>query len=452
MRKFDHFLLQIIVTMLLSLALLSCSNSAQSDEETGQVSIPETIENTILRPQGSAIFARPLLYKNESTISYCESTKGTLSSYSGYRDLKPYPLASVSKVFLTAWALQKLGADYRFQMVWKLKRISNQGDYDAYLQTNYDPIVNIEKIIFALAELNKKGVLRIRNLVIDQTTRVYLSVLTNPHLELQDVPVSTGQSLENLETILNSKNWSSQTEIAKKNIQNTLLSNSKNILFPNEFAVQNVSYRPRNQIDLNYYNDEVRIQSSILVKYLKEVNVFSNNYVTDSLFSLLGGAQAFDQFQSKELKISKQELKIYTGSGLSLQINGDRVDNSGSCLSVLKTLKYLDLISARSNLNLGHVLLTAGMDQGTYESNLTFNKNVVLKTGRLYDVPTLNVAGISASQNGHTYFAVMAHDFDNADESAVKIKRDELIADLMGTKQIQSSFLTLALNTLFFKF
>ncbi len=433
-------LLQIHFISALLILSTACSNSnLSSNSEAKSPHAVTTIDSTVVRSQTNT---RNLLYKNDPTISYCESTGGDINTYSGYRDLKPYALASVSKIFLSAWALNKLGPDYRFQMIWKFKKISNDGTFDAILQTNYDPVVNIEKILLALAELKKNGVTKIRNLIIDETTHIYLSVLSNPHLELTDVPVTTNQTIENLNIILNSKNWSSQTQTALENLKNPET-------VPTQFSVEQISYLPRQQINTEGYNQTVQISSAILLKYLKNLNTFSNNYVTDSLFAFLGGAAEFENFQRNDLKIPKAELQIYTGSGLSTEVLGRRQDNLGSCLSVLKTLKYLDGLAVNNNLNLGHVLLTAGVDSGTYESNMTFNNNIVLKTGRLFDVPTLNVAGVSSSTEGHTYFAFMAHDFDNTDEANVKIKRDQLISDLIQFKQQRNSFSTMGLDTLF---
>ena len=264
---------------LLLIVLTACSQTVSDEPDQGLGATP--IDSTILRPNGNRVVSRPLLYTQDPTISYCESTEGRSETYSGYQDLKPYPLASVSKIFLSAWALKRLGLDYRFQMNWKLRRISNDGTFDAYLQTNYDPVVNIEKILFALSELNKKGVKRFRTLVIDETTRIYLSVLSNPHLELTDVPVSLNQSIENLKIILNSTNWATQTENAKAQMPF--------VKVPEQFSVENISYVPRSQVNLANYNQDLQIPSAILTKYIKNLNVFSNNYVTDALFQFLGG-------------------------------------------------------------------------------------------------------------------------------------------------------------------
>jgi hypothetical protein len=431
-----------LVTM--AIALMSCAKSTEGYQDAGA----QAIDSTVQRPSGPVIESRPLLYKEDTRISYCESTSGSEASYSGYRDLKPYPLASVSKIFLTSWVLSTLGPDYRFQMDWRLKKISNDGTYDAYLRTNYDPIVNIEKIIFAISELNKKGVNKIRNLVIDETTRVYLSVLSNPHIELMDVPVTTNQTIENLRTILNSTNWSSQTQTAQNNLKQKISS----IKVPQYFSVDSINFFKSDRIDLNAYDQILTIQSSPLLKYLKDLNVFSNNYVSDAFFSMLGGRVAFENFQIKHMNISIEDLNIYTGSGLSIELNHQRFDNVGSCLSVLKTLKFLEAIAQHFNLNMGHILLTAGMDQGTYVSENLFHRNVVLKTGRLFEVPTLNVAGISTSNNGKIYFAMMGHDFNNSDENQILGIRDHLIEDLVSGSSTAPSFLTMNLDTLFFQY
>ncbi len=463
---------QFLGTVILCLLLASCSNSKNDTEVnnpyqaeinpssptsgSGSTSplLTKEIETTISRTAVTtndgpftALQSRQLLYAKEPTITYCESIDGESGTYSGYRDLKKYPLASLSKIFVTAWGLSKMGADYRFKAVWSLRKISNDGTYDAYLRMGYDPVVNIEKILYSLAELNKKGVRRIRQLTIDETTQVYLSVLSNPHIELQNVPVGTAQSVDNLSLILNSKNWGSQVDTAKKNLTTAY----KNISLPTSFSVESVFYRPAQSIDKNYYTDSVTVLSSLLIKYLKEINVKSNNYITDALFSFLGGEQGFLKFQTQALKIDSNELQVKTGSGLPVQIQGKRFDNQGSCLSVLKTLKFLTQVSRQLGIDLGHVLLTTGKDNGTFDSAINFKSLLTLKTGRLYDVPTLNVAGVSSSGAKPLYFTFMAHDFDNNQESAIKEKRDGMLKDMINYHKSQKSFLTLIQDTLFLK-
>ncbi len=372
---------------------------------------------------------------DDSRVTYCESVDGDAEKYNGVRDSQKYPLASLSKMFLSAYAIDKLGPYYTFENIWYLKQVGSEtGEYDAYFRANYDPVLNIEKMLYAMAELNKHGVKKIRRLIIDETTRVYLSVLLDPHVDLTEVPVGINKSIENLNIILNSQRWGQQTVKARSQLIAYAHKTQRNLIIPQSFSVQHVSYIQAQKINLKDYTQTVKIKSAPLLKYLKEINVRSNNYMADMLFNTLGGVSEFKRFQQSRLKISSQDLQLYTGSGLAITGMGVRTDSLGSCTAVLSTLKFLNTLSQQLKFNLGHVLLTAGSDQGTYEATqaMAFNQSVVLKTGRLFDVPALNVAGVAQLKSGTLFFSYMAHGFANSQESIYKSKRDNILLSLLN--------------------
>ncbi len=386
----------------------------------------------------------------DSRISYCESVNGESGKYNGVRDTKRYPLASVSKLFLTAWALDKLGPDYKFENQWYLKKVSD-GLYDVYFKANYDPALNIEKMLYAMALMRAQGVQKIRQLVIDETTRVYLSVLNDPHVELSEVPVSSNQSIENLKLIFNSSNWGGQTDSAKNNLLQFAQQKERTINVPNTFSVEQVLFSESKNIKLNQYTSVIKMKSSLLLKYLKYINVNSNNYMTDTLFKILGGQVEFRKFQQSRLGLTTDELQFNTGSGLPIISIGIRTDNTGTCVSVLKTLKFINGLSKQLNFNIGHVLLTAGADHGTYDPvlPLNLNHNMALKTGRLYDVPALNVAGMTSLKTGTLYFAYFTHDFSNEEESIYQNKRDQILNSILEFYPTTPGYLSMDLNTVF---
>jgi D-alanyl-D-alanine carboxypeptidase len=406
--------------------------------------------NNQIQQSTSGQLNRSIPNMNDSRISYCESVNGEVGKYNGVRDTQKYPLASVSKVFLTAWALDKLGPDYKFENLWYFKKVSD-GVYDVYFKANYDPALNIEKMLYAMTVLRAQGVLKIRQLVIDETTRVYLSVLNDPHVELTEVPVSLNQSVENLRIIFNSSNWGSQTETAKANLAQFAQAKGRVINVPNTFSVDQVVYSDSKKININNYTSVIKMKSSILLKYLKDINVNSNNYMTDMLFKILGGQTEFKKFQQSRLGLTSNDLQFSTGSGLPVISMGIRTDNLGSCLAVLKTLKFINVLSQQLNFDMGHVLLTAGTDNGTYEPTIpmSLNHNMVLKTGRLYDVPALNVAGTTSLSSGTLYFAYFTHNFDNDDESVYQNKRDQILNSILNFYPTISSYQSLSLNSVF---
>lgn len=434
--------------------LVGCQGSSSGGEsqDTGRRSDGSLVETRsfaeINRPSGQQVLKRSLPHVDDPSISYCESVGDGTQQYNGFRDTAKYPLASISKVFLSAWVLDRLGPDYKFEHRWYLNPVDkNQGIYDAFYQSNYDPATNIEKMLYGMAMMNFYGVKKIRNLVIDSSTRVYLSVLNNPHIELDPVPVTVAQSVENLRTILNSQKWGAQTQTAKEKLRSFLVSKNSKLSVPSSFSVANVT--SQSSVDHTQYDYLVSFKSSNMLKYLKDINVNSNNYMSDAFFSLLGGQNAFKTFQSNRLKLGSQDLEFFTGSGLPSSAAGYRADNKGSCLSVLKTLKFIDGLSQQLNFNLGHVLLTAGTDRGTYDATrgLALNQNIVLKTGRLFDVPTLNVAGIGQLKSQKIYFSFMAHNFNNSNETVYKNKRDDLIQSLLKFYPTYKGFSTLTPST-----
>lgn len=405
--------------------------------------------NQIIRTDSNNL-KRSISDLNDNNVTYCESVDGQQNQYTGIRDMTSYPLASLSKIFLSAWALDKLGPDYKFENQWYLKKI-NGTEYDVYFRSNYDPILNIEKILYAISLMKARGVLKIRQLVIDETARVYLSVLNDPHVELTEVPVTIEKSIENLKIILNSVNWGSQTEQAQLNLFQFSKDNNRVIEIPKQFSTAEVIYKQSKTIDLNSYDSVIKMSSVILLKYLKELNVNSNNYITDMLFQTMGGPAEFRKFQKMRLNLNESDLQIYTGSGLPVYILGSRQDNKGSCYSVLKTLKFIKNLSTQLSFDMGHLLLVAGLDQGTYQASLPvrFNQALAIKTGRLFDVPALNIAGTANTQSGTLYFTYMAHDFNNDQEFEYKNKRDRILNNILNFYSMQSAYKTLKLSPLF---
>ncbi|MES2803399.1 MAG: D-alanyl-D-alanine carboxypeptidase [Bdellovibrionota bacterium] len=436
------------VVSLAFVILAGCTPGSHSSSDDAIVYSPK--KEDLIQAKPPALAARTLLYKNDATVSYCESSLDGTQSYSGYRDHKLYPSASVSKVFLTAFALSRLGTDYKFTHEWRLRKNAN-GSFDAYLNSNFDPVFNIEKVLYTMSHLQRYGVTNIRNLYISKSTRVYLSVLNNPHIELDSVPVGHDQSIDNLKLIFNSSNWGSQTDQARKNIVDYFDLQGKNIDLPSSYSVQNVILDSNGQVASSFANSTaLNIQSTSLFRYLKEINLNSNNYMSDALFALLGGEAGFRQFQKEKLGLDLDALIMKTGSGLPVNISGERIDNKATCFSILKVMHFIKLIADQASLDLGYILLTAGLDRGTYETDLVINKSVVLKTGRLYDVPTLNLAGIVSTQKGLMVFGFLGHDFSNEDEKDMIDKRDNLLQDLLNFYKEKPLFKTLLQNDIFF--
>ena len=436
----------------------ACAPSGSNPAPVGTTTSPQSVVtlNQLLQVTPQTQQTRLLPLSDDTTVAYCEvslsSTDETIKNYSGFHDFALYPLASVSKLFTEAWALDHLGADYKFEHEWRLLK-NKDGTVDAYLNTNFDPIFNIEKVLYTISQLQQRfGVNSIRNLYISASTRMYLSVLNNPHAELNIVPVSSEETLGNFKLIFNSASWGQQTQQAKINVQTYFSSQGQSFSLPASFSLQNVALDTDGSIAKQFQSATVfKIESVSLFRYIKNINVNSNNYLADALFSLLGGEAEFLKFEKEKLGLDESSLIMKTGSGLSMQANGQRVDNKATCSAVLKLLHFFKLNAQKNNLDLGDLLITAGQDpDSTYETKLTFNKSVVLKTGRLYDVEALNLAGIASTGQGLMAFTFLGHDFGINDEVLMQGKRDQLLQSLLTYYIEQPFFSTLSQNEIFF--
>lgn len=403
--------------------------------------------NLPVRPSNAAkILARDILHQDDSRISYCEILEENNSTYSGLRDMQLEPLASLSKMITSAWAFEQLGPDFRFESEIYLNPVDEKlGLYDAYLSTHYDPVVNIEKLLYFISELGQLGVRQLRHLVIDETTRVYLSVLANPHIELDQIPISTSESVKNLELIFNSKNWGRKTEKAREKLLQWAQESHKKIAVPHVFSVTNIASRLSKDIQKENYKIRKVIPSAPLFKYLKNTNVYSNNYLADALFAYLGGFRSFKTFQKNKLNISDKDLRIYTGSGLQDESSGVRVDNLGTCFSMIKILSFFRQKANAAGLNLGQVMLNPTRDlEGTFDSQPIYKDAVVVKTGRLYEVPAMNLAGFAATDKGLISFVFLGHDFGSSDAEQIESYRAEMLGHIFSNFTTQPAFTTLA--------
>ncbi len=429
------------ILILISFILMGCVPASESGNEPGAPEFKLPIRPATDGP----IISRELLFKNDQRVSYCELIENQASTYSGIRDTQLEPLASLSKVVTSAWAIGALGPDFRFENEWYLNPVPGRpGIFDAHLSTNHDPIVNTEKVLFFLSELKALGVSGLRQLTIDETTRVYLSVLSQPHLQLSEVPVPVSESKENLKLILNSARWGPRTLKARDNLINWAQLNKRPLNIPNSFSVEDVVVIPASQVMKANYQIKKVIKSAPLFKYLKNMNVFSNNYLADALFSKLGGLQHFRVFQNDVLRMPYADLKFYSGSGLSTVVNGRRLDNLGTCFSLIKVLSFFRQVTQKAQLNLGQILLNPTTDhQGTFHARTNYSNSVVLKTGRLYDNPALNLAGFVSTRRGLLSFVFLGHDFTEQEAREMEHKRTEILDHIFEKYATAAQFSTL---------
>ncbi|HLF84214.1 MAG TPA: D-alanyl-D-alanine carboxypeptidase, partial [Blastocatellia bacterium] len=136
-----------------------------------------------------------------------------------------------------------------------------------------------------------------------------------------------------------------------------------------------------------------------LLRVLKGLNDFSNNWMANVIGNLVGGPDAVERFLQTEVGFKEDEVRFATSSGLG----ANAISPRGTITMLRKLIGYLD----SKGLGVEDVLPIAGVDGGTLEKrfNDAFRGSVVGKTGTLSSVSAL--AGVAYTrQRGALLFVI----------------------------------------------
>jgi D-alanyl-D-alanine carboxypeptidase/D-alanyl-D-alanine-endopeptidase (penicillin-binding protein 4) len=124
-----------------------------------------------------------------------------------------------------------------------------------------------------------------------------------------------------------------------------------------------------------------------LVRVLKGLNDFSNNWMATIIGNLVGGPDAVTRFLKMEVGFKEDEVSFATSSGLG----ANQISPRGTMIMLRKLIGYLET----KGLGLEDILPVAGIDGGTLEKRFTeaYRGSVVGKTGTLSGVSAL--AGVA---------------------------------------------------------
>ena len=155
-----------------------------------------------------------------------------------------------------------------------------------------------------------------------------------------------------------------------------------------------------------------------LLRTLKGLNDFSNNWMATVIGNLVGGPDAVERFLKTEVGFKEDEVRFATSSGLG----ANAISPRGTITMLRKLIAYLD----GKGLGVEELLPIAGVDAGTLEKrfNDAFRGAVVGKTGTLSSVSAL--AGVAYTrQRGPLLFVIYnqggsAHRFRAAQDETIK--------------------------------
>lgn len=334
-----------------------------------------------------------------SLHSYCLLNESSPTAIHGYETELKLPIASVSKLLTSYWALQSLGTKYRFLTTVFYKKNSDKSA-DVHFQGGNDPFFGKEILHYTISELNKIGIKSVRQISFDENFKFRWSV-TNSQTAVGTYKIESPTPDDVLNQFLKAKNLT--------------LDYAKTLTFAKSQSIQMVpaaqllvkSYAFLKSIDFDAREFQfIQIKSSPLPILLKEMNRNSNNYSANIIFEFLGGAKKFKSFIERRLSYTSDDIEFYNGSGDRFDSDEIKYYNSAKCSVILRVLVDLESILSNLNLKFEDIASVVGADSTSVASSLYKNEvtenSVIAKTGTVD--PAILLAGTISTKKGKVYF------------------------------------------------
>ncbi len=297
--------------------------------------------------------------------------------------------ASVIKVATSLTAISKLGPDFQFRTT-----LYTDGTFDPatatldgslYVIGSGDPAFLHENALLIVDKLNRTG---IRNV----TGSLY--VLGQFYFNFS---ASREASAKAFRAAITAEKWTPALKVAWPRFLGMRAAEEK--------TNRPIGYMPDNPPSIKITGttiidpavntaplSQLAIHTSLpLVRMLKALNDFSNNWMAHVIGNLVGGSDAVERFLENEVGLSGEEINIATTSGLGANYISPR----GTVQIFRKLIKYLN----GKGLQIEELLPVAGIDAGTLQRRFTdaFRGSVVAKTGTLSGVSAL--AGVAYTRS-----------------------------------------------------
>lgn len=354
-----------------------------------------------------------------------------------------FPLASISKVVTTLWAIDKLGADYRFTTRLHITATAN-GAYDVHIQGSRDPIFGRNLSYFLISELNRMKVTKIENLTFDENLLLDWLAEEKPRIGGTTPRFDTIEEqaafvrrtlLSSFATAISTEHYNS-LKIKAAKIDVTMVNKPT-------ISVRQVTFVPKATFKKPVAAVSVDLKSAPLKTILKRMNNQSNNYIADHLYWNLGGTEAFNKFVIEKLKADSDDIVFHNGSGNNEGSVANPIYNEATCEMMVKVLYSLDKSLSAKGYELSDVMAVAGKDTnstvGRYGGVMA--GSMIAKTGSVNKAKTLT--GTISTKNGEIYFAVLMHtDYDKnrsdwgVANQQIKNKVSQLINNNGGPKKV----------------
>ena len=351
---------------------------------------------------------------------WIQSDWGKLVEHNG---TKLRSAASLTKIATTLAALSAYGVDYQFETRiyarGKIEKGVLQGDL--LVEGNYDPFFVWEEAIALGNSLQNLGIRKVTGRLI---------VNDKFYMNYKSDSLVAGKLLFKS---LNEKLWSA--EAASQYLTLPLGTPRPQIEISGGVEVSNTWERNVSGLEEQGEQDNtspslrllVRHQSLPLGEILRQMNIYSNNYIAQMLADALGGANQVISIAEKVASVSPGDIALINGSGLGEE---NRIAPRAVCQMLIAIERLLD----DHSLGVVGLFPVAGRDLvGTME-NRAIPVGTAVKTGTLNRVSAL--AGIiSTRDRGRIWFAIIN---GGSQTEYLRREQDRLLQRLVRHWQLNS--------------
>ena len=378
----------------------------------------------------------------EDSSSFCYVHRNQDAIY-GQRIKEKVKIASVSKLFTTYYQLKTRGPDFRYET--KLRY--NSSKKELFISGSGDPYMGERALHFLVSELNRNGIFEINKVYFDDSFAVYYDVEVQSMLMWGDAQMPSEVRYHGRSPEKSKKDLIRFFTGWKRSYQNTATTAERmGVKMEKNPHLKVGAVELLGQAEAaNFKSDkEILYRSAPLLRYLKDLNTHSNNYVADQIVASSGGIAELNKFFKKDLGFDSNDFEFHTGSGLWVNqpyVEGkERVrtenakDNLATCESVMNVLWELDRLLHRKGYQLQDVVMVASKDPGSLSKYSAYKGTplasaVLAKTGTLANATAL--AGEISSETGNYFFGIFFETTGGVSK-AVTTYRDNMVRDLMA--------------------
>ncbi|CCQ53064.1 D-alanyl-D-alanine carboxypeptidase [Crocosphaera watsonii] len=293
----------------------------------------------------------------------------------------PLSAASLTKIATSLAALETWGTGHRFETEFlKVGTVENgvlKGDL--IVKGSGDPLFVREEAIAVGNKLNELGIKQVSGNLI---------IVDNFAMNFKSDRQKSGQLLQ---LAFNSSRW---TPLIKKQYQT---------LPPNTPKPQ-ITIQGTVKVENNVPETAQRLlkhQSLTMAELLKQMNIYSNNVMSEMIADSVGGAAVVSEVAAKAAKVDSHEIQLINGSGLGVENRISPRASVGMLIAMEEKLQD-------NPLNVADLFPMGGRDKTGTVQWRNLPDGVAVKTGTLAQVSAL--AGvIPTKERGPVWFAIINH-------------------------------------------